>query len=265
MATLKRYPALRDRLPLQSVYAVPSHLRESVRRAVCSELVVVAEPGFRVDAAYRYEVPSSPEVVRDQFELFGAMNYARWRVARVLSAVGRQPIPGRLLAELAPWAETANRVRDFLIVESGGLVLSMLRQYRHPPSFRETLRDVGELALIRSVDVFDRTRGNRFSTLACAAIFRDFLGATRRDRSSPLPMLESDGGAEERDPDVAIHLADVLASVRLTKRERTVLRYRYGLDGKPPMTLAELGEKLGLCAQRVHQIEAEVLAKLRGE
>jgi RNA polymerase primary sigma factor len=48
----------------------------------------------------------------------------------------------------------------------------------------------------------------------------------------------------------------------LDDRERTIIRARFGLDG-PESTLRELGEQLGVSAERVRQIEAASLAKLR--
>ena len=49
---------------------------------------------------------------------------------------------------------------------------------------------------------------------------------------------------------------------RLTDRERTIVRERYGLDG-PEKTLRELAVRLGVSAERVRQIEQEALGKLR--
>lgn len=49
----------------------------------------------------------------------------------------------------------------------------------------------------------------------------------------------------------------------LTEREREILALRFGLDGSRPMTLEELGEKFHVTRERVRQIEARTLAKLR--
>ena len=49
----------------------------------------------------------------------------------------------------------------------------------------------------------------------------------------------------------------------LTARERRVIQLRYGLEDGYSRTLAELGDELGVSRERVRQIEAEALTKLR--
>jgi RNA polymerase primary sigma factor len=59
-------------------------------------------------------------------------------------------------------------------------------------------------------------------------------------------------------------LRHVLASLeKLPPRDVSILRLRYGLGGKDPMTLAEIGQQLDLTRERVRQLEHEALAKLR--
>jgi DNA-directed RNA polymerase sigma subunit (sigma70/sigma32) len=48
----------------------------------------------------------------------------------------------------------------------------------------------------------------------------------------------------------------------LTERELAVVRGRFGLDGRE-CTLVELGERLGVSAERVRQVEQAALDKLR--
>ena len=56
-------------------------------------------------------------------------------------------------------------------------------------------------------------------------------------------------------------LADLLDA--LTSRERQILRLRFGLEGDHPLTLEEVGQTFGLTRERIRQIEAKTLAKLR--
>ena len=57
-----------------------------------------------------------------------------------------------------------------------------------------------------------------------------------------------------------IRLRDLLDAI--TDRESEVLRMRYGIEGVEPMTLEQIGERVGLTRERIRQIENEALNKL---
>ena len=57
------------------------------------------------------------------------------------------------------------------------------------------------------------------------------------------------------------HLDEVLDT--LSDREKKVLRLRFGLDGTKPMTLEEVGKVFGVTRERIRQIEANAIRKLK--
>jgi len=78
--------------------------------------------------------------------------------------------------------------------------------------------------------------------------------------------LIADPSADPRDTLVSLFrertdLVSVLDD--LAANERTVLRRRFGLEGDPPEKLEAIGQRLGLTRERIRQIEAAGLRKLR--
>ena len=54
-----------------------------------------------------------------------------------------------------------------------------------------------------------------------------------------------------------------LALARLTVREERVLRLRFGIGGAGEQTLEQIGRQFSLTRERIRQIEAKALQKLR--
>lgn len=83
----------------------------------------------------------------------------------------------------------------------------------------------------------------------------NILGDMVEDRTEPTP--EEAMNALVRQEEVK-ELLETLGD-----RERQVIRLRYGIDDEKPHTLEEIGEILGVTRERVRQIEAKALGKLR--
>ncbi|MCB1236247.1 MAG: sigma-70 family RNA polymerase sigma factor, partial [Verrucomicrobiae bacterium] len=61
--------------------------------------------------------------------------------------------------------------------------------------------------------------------------------------------------------DISSHL-DSLLSV-LDKRERSIINQRFGLTGRRPKTLEQVGERLGVTRERIRQLQNRALLKMR--
>ena len=80
------------------------------------------------------------------------------------------------------------------------------------------------------------------------------LEATLEDQSTGKP---EDALVASEEKVKVLHLLD-----EIEPREAHILRFQYGLDGRKPMTLREIGRKLGLTRERIRQIQRDALTKL---
>jgi len=87
------------------------------------------------------------------------------------------------------------------------------------------------------------------------------------DSMNPAELFADRDGAH---PGETILREDETETIRklleaIDEREATVLRLRFGLDGRPPLTLKEIGEEIGLTRERVRQIEYNALDRLNAQ
>jgi RNA polymerase primary sigma factor len=84
------------------------------------------------------------------------------------------------------------------------------------------------------------------------------------DENSVLGDLIPDG--QDVDNEVISNMLHEELEIQLEQipaRERKVLNMRYGLNGEEPCTLEEVGRRMGVTRERVRQIEAQAMARLR--
>ncbi len=85
---------------------------------------------------------------------------------------------------------------------------------------------------------------------------RSTLGELIPDPNYDEPMEGMDRNMQKE------HLGGWLA--QLNEREQKIMRLRFGLDGEEPLTLAEIGRQINVSRERVRQLEAKAILKLRG-
>ena len=86
------------------------------------------------------------------------------------------------------------------------------------------------------------------------------------DEDSSLGDFIPDENAADADTIITNYeLTEILRTLMgpLTEREKGVLVYRFGLDGAVPLTLEEVGEIYGVTRERIRQLEAKAIRKIR--
>jgi RNA polymerase sigma factor (sigma-70 family) len=177
----------------------------------------------------------------------------------------------RDLDEMETCLHQAIETKNAIVQANLRLVVSVARKHLRPTLSLMELISEGNMVLMRAVEGFDLHRGNRFSTYATLALMKGFARSVPqmlagRPGGAEISMLESlpdrrEGIESDRFSDRE-QVRDLLA--RLDDRERAVVLAHYGLDDSAiPLTLDEVGQRLGLSKQRVRQIEKSAIAKLR--
>ena len=207
---------------------------------------------------------------------FRKMNYLKYKAAALRDELDAKKPSTRLCDRIEGYLQDAQEVKNFLIRSNLRLVVSIAKKHINPQSsFFEMVSD-GNMSLIRSIEKFDYTRGNKFSTYATWAIMKNFARSvpaehTQLDRfrtgndemfqgstdqkSNPY-KLELDNQVQRR---VLMRILD-----ELDRREKQIIICRFGLEpAVEPQTLEQLGRQLGVTKERVRQIQTRALRKLK--
>jgi RNA polymerase primary sigma factor len=142
--------------------------------------------------------------------------------------------------------ETINKLRR--------IMHSIAQEHGRTPTAQE-MADELEIALER----VDLALGATGRTLSLDAPVGEMMSRTLED------IIPDEHAASPLDEVIAGNLFERSQDVlkMLTVREEMILRCRFGLGGEQECTLEELGQELGITRERVRQIEARALEKLR--
>jgi len=216
-------------------------------------------------------------------KLFLKLNYARYRIYKAVKSRANKPLTMAIVPELLRWRQEELKVRSQITQANIPLVLAMAKRTKlGGVDFTELISE-GNMALLRSVDKFDCSRGFKFSTYACRAILKSFarvaLKTNRYRGRFPVefdPDLEKSDYLEQRREDTRVYCMDRLRDILdnaenreadLSDIEKQVLRARFAIreteSEEKPMTLEEVGKVIGVTKERVRQIQNKALAKLR--
>lgn len=174
--------------------------------------------------------------------------------------------------------------RDKLIEHNLRLVAHIAKKYYVSGGDQDDLISIGTIGLIKGVTTFRQDRKVRLATYASRCIENEILMYFRAQRKlqGELSLSESLDGEGDGDSlelmDVVrvddtmledLDLRDACQKVRrsvetcLTPREAHIIRLRYGLDGRAPLTQREVAVLCGISRSYISRIEKKALEKLR--
>ena len=221
-----------------------------------------------------YEVPL---LTREQEQyLFRKFNYLKHRASQLREQLDPARAKSSVMDRIESLYEDAVRTKNQIVKANLRLVVSIAKRHVSSSDDFFGLVSDGNMSLIRAVEKFDYSRGNKFSTYASWAIMKNFARTIPdefkhryRFRTSHDEMFgaQEDERTDRYEQESAQYLRQRqigLILSRLDEREQKIIISRFGLDhSQEPLTLKEVGSEMGVTKERVRQIEARALNKLR--
>lgn len=231
-------------------------------------------PGLPPYLASLYAVPLLTR--EEEVYYFRKMNYLKFLAVEARSQIDAARPRSKDMDRVEQLLDQATEVKNFLIRSNLRLVVSIAKRHMRPTtSFFEMVSD-GNMSLIRAIEKFDFTKGFKFSTYSTWAIMKNYARSipaenVRLDRfrtgndevfsSSSDPRTDQflEERTNQRQRELIMSILD-----HLDPREREIIVFRYGLsEGATPQTLEQVGTRFGVTKERIRQLEARALRKMR--
>lgn len=214
--------------------------------------------------------------------LFKRFNYARQEALRILVTYAGRQLTAAATRRLLAWGHRVLTTRGVIVRVNMPLVLAMAKRTRLSGIDFNDLISEGNMALLRSVEKFDASRGFKFSTYSCRAILKSFsrvaMRTSRYRGKFPAvfdPAMERSDYLDRKRADAKQDCVDELKEIMirnaagLSDVERTVIKERFALTralegySASPKTLEQVGRIIGVTKERVRQIQNNALKKIR--
>jgi RNA polymerase primary sigma factor/RNA polymerase sigma factor len=234
---------------------------------------IAAPPDTPPYLASLYEFPLLNR--QQEYQIFRKMHFLRFQAERLRRKLSLTRLDRKAVQRIEELLKQADAVRNRIVQCNLRLVVSIAKTMVDAANSLDDLISEGNLPLIRAVEIFDFTRGLRFSTYATWAVRNGLYRVTGRNhkRQSRFRTDEPDWifqtTAAAASPPVA---ADSLLEAerlhqlvdQLDDRSRTIIQDRFALEGQArPAKFRELAAKLRLSSERVRQLLERALQQLR--
>jgi RNA polymerase sigma factor (sigma-70 family) len=180
--------------------------------------------------------------------------------------------------ELTRWTNAYHTLRDRVVLGNRKLIYRAVRRRLAVQNLAEDMIGDCQIVLMQAVAAFNPWLGIRFSTYAYTCLVRALSRSAQRMNTDWLarsvsfealpdgePMQRAQFSTETHGA-VEIPIDEYLRHEHplLSEREKLILTHRYLLGEQPAnQTLERVGEALGLSKERVRQVQASALSKLR--
>lgn len=220
------------------------------------------------------KIKTVPVLTRDREQmLFCLYNCLKFEAVRLIKLAKSSSSYAKSVGKIENLLKRAEKVKDVLACSNMRLVLSIANKHQTKDTSLTDLISDGYMALLRAIEGYNYDKGFRFSTYASLAIKRAFAknvpsrDAQFADIASEIYTDSRRQGVDVVDIEQAGEDLDKVISMNLNEREQYIIRNHFGLDGqlirRNFKTRKEIGENLGITAERVRQIELQALQKLR--
>lgn len=233
-----------------------------------------------------------PLLTKDQEQhLFRKMNYLKYQAAKLRLKLCKKPDPetpeapleldpakikAQIVEEIEALLGEMTKVKELLIAANMRLVVNIAKRHSSmSDNFFELLSD-GNMSLIRAVEKFDYSRGFKFSTYASWALMKNFARSIPDDRNRRERYVTGQDELLDLSADIRSDEQEILSRQRsqaesiqkllkhLDPRERQIVTLRAGLENQArALTLEEIGQRFGITKERVRQLHARSMKKLR--